>query len=143
MQYAVPNFGNLGGGSLILSSANASNTFVLGGLSGSGAVPDQQCRRGHQPHRRTLNTATSFSGTLTGAGTLTKVGTGTLTFPGTTATNNSFSGGVVINGGMLLTYTGSTFPTATYNTFGTGPITLNPGGTLYLVRRDHERVYLQ
>ena len=69
-----------------------------------------------------INTSTTFSGVISGAGSFVKTGTGTQVFTG----NNTYSSGTTINGGSLLVngQTGSNSGT------GSGVVTVNTGGTL-------------
>ncbi len=62
------------------------------------------------------NASSTYSGVLSGGGSLTKAGTGTLTLSGT----NTFSGGTTINAGQIAF--------ASADNFGSGSITLNGGG---------------
>ena len=78
------------------------------------------------------NLSTSFSGVISGTGTVIKVGSGTQTFSG----NNNFTGATSINGGTLLIGTGTT-PTSAVTfaspiTVGNGTLTgaLGGNGTL-------------
>jgi autotransporter-associated beta strand protein len=66
------------------------------------------------------NASTTYSGQLSGNGSLTKVGTGTLTL----TANNTYGGPTTINGGTLKA--NNTSGSAT----GTGAIVVNSGGTL-------------
>ncbi len=59
----------------------------------------------------------TLSGSISGPGALAKSGTGTLTLTGA----NGFSGGITIDGGSLA---------VSSSTFGSGPVTINNGGTL-------------
>jgi autotransporter-associated beta strand protein len=63
------------------------------------------------------NANTTYSGSISGTGSLTNSGTGTLTLSGT----NSFSGGLTLNGGSLSFANGS---------LGSGPITFAANATL-------------
>ncbi|MCU0796436.1 MAG: autotransporter-associated beta strand repeat-containing protein [Akkermansiaceae bacterium] len=76
------------------------------------------------------------SGVLAGTGGLTKGGTGTLTF--TTSTAATYSGGTVINGGVVSYGTGGTTAnTTTVSALGTGPVTVNSSGVLRLWIRNN------
>ena len=66
-----------------------------------------------------------FTGLLSGAGGLHKDGSGDVEFPNVT---NTYSGGTVINSGLI------GLAMQANNALGTGPITLNRGGTLMLNR---------
>jgi autotransporter-associated beta strand protein len=100
---------NLGGFTETIGSlSGASGTVSLG--AGALTVGD--------------STSTSFSGTITGTGTLTKQGSGTLTLAGTAA--NTFSGLTTVNAGAL-----TLGKTAGVNAIG-GNLTVNAGGTVQL-----------
>jgi len=88
------------------------NDATLGGLSGSGnlALGSQTLTVGGN------SASTTYSGVLSGSGSLTKQGAGTLTLSGA----NSYSGETLINAGTLLVN----------NTLGTGGVTVADGGTL-------------
>ena len=72
-----------GGGAIAFSSKVASHAFTLGGLSGSGTIA--MTDDAGNPVALTIgnnNADATFSGVLTGAGSLTVTGTGTLTITG-------------------------------------------------------------
>lgn len=70
------------------------------------------------------NQSTTYSGTLSGTGSLTKIGTGTLILTGT----NSYSGGTTVNAGILQASKPGALPG--YNVAGS--VVINNGGTLAL-----------
>jgi fibronectin-binding autotransporter adhesin len=89
-------------------------TYTLRGLAGSRALDIG----GNTLSLGGANAVTNYSGDLSGTGGLVKNGTGTLTLSGT----NSFSGGIVVNGGAG---NASTLVAGSDTAFGTGPVTLN------------------
>ena len=95
---------NLNGGALWsltprLPIANTVGTsFTFGGLAGSG--PLSLSNSASKPIQLKVggnNTTSTYSGVLSGAGSLTKAGTGTLTL----TSSNSYSGGTTVNAGTL------------------------------------------
>lgn len=78
----------------IVFSAPAGTAYRLGGLTGSRelALGDGSLTVGGN------NSSTTFSGAISGTGSLTKVGTGGLTLTGTT----SYAGGTIISAGSLI-----------------------------------------
>jgi fibronectin-binding autotransporter adhesin len=90
------------------------NTYTLAGLSGSRALDIG----GNTLALGATDAASNYSGALSGTGGLTKDGTGTLTLSG----NNTFSGGLVINGGSGNL---STVVAGSNTAFGTGTVTVN------------------
>lgn len=101
---------NVNGGTLNLN--NAAQT--VSSLNGAGGNINLAVG-----HKLTVNTNTTdqFAGTLAGAGSLTKTGTGSLTLSG----SNSYTGGTMLNAGMV--------EIASNTALGMGLLTLN-GGTL-------------
>ena len=138
----------LNGGSLVFSSTVTGRAFTLGGLSGAGNLT--LANNATTPAAIALtaggnNASTTYSGILSGAGSLTKAGTGTLTLTGA----NTYAGGTTVNAGALLVNntTGSglgsgvvtvglaTGTTASGTLGGTGiltvtSVTVNANGTL-------------
>jgi autotransporter-associated beta strand protein len=123
-------------GGVIFDSSVANNSFTLGGLSGAGAIALQNNAATPAPIALTIgnnNAGTTYSGVMSGAGSLTKIGTGTLILSNG---GNSFTGNVVVNSGTLQTGTGVSAASAN-TAFGAKAtpgrtITVNPGATLNL-----------
>ena len=91
-----------GGGSVVFDSSVSSNTFTFGGLSGGTGFALRNNAGSPAAIALTVganNANTSFTGTLSGAGSLNKTGTGSLTLNG----SNSFTGGLnVLQGKVIL-----------------------------------------
>ncbi|MEI6238977.1 MAG: autotransporter-associated beta strand repeat-containing protein [Planctomycetia bacterium] len=109
-------------GGVAFDSAVGGNAFTLGGLSGSGAI--SLLNNAGSPAAIALTVggnggSTSFSGLLSGAGSLTKAGAGNLTL----SSSNSFTGGVTLSSG--------TITLGNARALGTGTTTL-AGGRLNL-----------
>ncbi len=99
--YALQNSTlNITGGGLVFDSSVGSHAFILGGLAGSAnlALLDNA----GTPNAVALtvggNSASqTYSGVLSGSGSLTKMGLGTLTLSG----NSTLTGGLTINNGIV------------------------------------------
>lgn len=72
---------------------------------------------------------TTLQGAVTGGGAITKNGSGTLIL---SSTLNTFSGGLTVNGGTAAISSAALGVGGTTSGFGTGRITVNSGGTVYL-----------
>ena len=94
------------------------NNIVLGGLTGSGAIANG----GNALQAGNNNSSTTYSGVLSGTGSLTKLGTGTFQL----GAANTFTGGATVNGGILQANVVSTFANNAANT-----LTVNNSGTLF------------
>lgn len=104
-----------GGGTLAFDSSVASHAFTFGGLNGSSnlALTDTAATAVALTIGGNNNSYT-YSGILSGAGSLTKLGTGTQTLTGL----NTFGGGLTVKAGTVLNTAISIQPV------GTGTITL-------------------
>ena len=104
------------GGGLVFGESVAANAFTLGGISGSGNIILQNTDSA--PVSLTVgnnNASTTFSGAISGTGSLVKSGTGTLTL----ATANTYTGGTLISSRRI--------HLADDNALGSGPVTVGPG----------------
>ncbi|HNX34712.1 MAG TPA: autotransporter-associated beta strand repeat-containing protein [Kiritimatiellia bacterium] len=166
----------IGGGTLVLANGNAlkgstltsggavfdlsvaDHAFNVGGLSGSHAQTLEDNAAPPNPVALTVgtnNASTTFSGVLSGRGSLTKVGTGTLTLSGAntyiggtailkgtvTASNaGSLGAGAVVNNGTLgltagaVTYTGLS---TALSGAGTNNVTLGTGSARTYLNGDY------
>ncbi len=114
------------GGNIVFDQSVAGHAFTVGGLSGSGSLALQDNAASPNPVALTVggnNSNTTYSGSLSGAGSLIKTGSGTLSLSGA----NGHGGGTMINQGTL-----AAIQRNSGNPLGTGPVTL-AGGTLRLV----------
>ena len=126
----------LNGGSLIFDQSVSGNAFTIGGLSGSAALALQNNASTPAPVALTVGgagTSGTYSGFLTGAGSLTKVGTGTLTLSG----NDIYTGATSISAGTL-SISGTMAGTSSVVTSGAGAFT----GKLHRrAHRQRSRIY--
>jgi autotransporter-associated beta strand protein len=119
---------NGGGSSLVFDSSVVGNAFTFGGLAASAAGAGYNIalqNNAVSPAAVALtvggnNAGTTYTGVLSGAGSLTKAGTGTLTLSGA----NTFTGGVTLSAGKLTLGHDNALGGAA-STF-----TINNGGTL-------------
>ncbi len=122
---------DLNGGTLEFSSTVAGNAFTLGGLAAATSGPGfdialQNNAGSPSPIALTISSGPStYSGILSGGGSLTKNGTGVLTL----TQSNTYSGGTTLSGA-------GTLITSNPGAFGSGPLLLaseqdNPGFTTF------------
>lgn len=118
-------------GAVQFDQSVAGNAFTIGGLTGStnlALANNAATPAGVVLSVGNNNASTTYTGALTGAGSLVKVGTGNLTLSGST-----YTGTTTVNGGTLTlsggNNAGGTLP-------GTPSITVNSGGTLALASTD-------
>lgn len=115
-------------GGVTFDASVASRAFTFGGLKGSGALT--LADNGANAVALTVggnNQSTTYSGVLSGAGSLTKTGTGTLALTGA----NTYAGGTTVSAGTLqLGDNAATNYGATARIRGT--ITVSSGATLLL-----------
>ena len=113
----------LASGNIVFSPFVTSNAFTVGGLSGG--FTQALTNSAGAPVTLSFgqnNASNTFSGTLTGAGTLVKTGSGTETF---STGGNSYTGGLVINNGTVISTTGGGA-----SGLGHGAVTINAGAIL-------------
>ena len=97
----LPNssvFVNVNGGLTFGSSVTTANLGALGG--GGNIALNNTASSAVNLSAGGNNGSTTYSGILSGSGTLTKVGTGTLTLSGSNA--NSYTGAMAVNTGLLV-----------------------------------------
>ncbi|MFI5377705.1 MAG: autotransporter-associated beta strand repeat-containing protein, partial [Tepidisphaerales bacterium] len=107
-------------GGVVFDASVPGPAFTVGGLTGANGLVLQDNAGIPDPVALTVgnnNVSSTYSGALSGPGSLTKVGTGTLTLSG----NSSYTGGTNLSAGQL------NINSAT--AIGTGPLTIT-GGTI-------------
>lgn len=112
----------LASGNIVFSPLVASNSFTVGGLSGT--FTQALTNSAGTPITLTFganNQTGTFGGILSGAGTLVKVGSGVVTLGG----YNTMTGGLVIDAGTIISATGGGT-----SVLGAGPVTVATGATL-------------
>jgi fibronectin-binding autotransporter adhesin len=129
-QHAVSTstFIHSGAGSLVFSSTVAANAFTFGGLASSSTASTVSLQNNAgTPAAITLtvggnNATTSYTGSLTGAGSIVKTGSGRLSLSG----SNSYAGTMTVNGGVLAVSSANALPG-----WGTaGRVSVGADGTL-------------
>ena len=103
-------------------------TFNVGSLTGANALTLEDI--GSSPVILAVganNSSPTYSGAISGSGTLAKVGTGVLTLSGV---NNTHTGGTIVSGGSM--YVPDAVAPGALAPFGTGTVTVNNGGLLEL-----------
>jgi autotransporter-associated beta strand protein len=109
---------------IVFDSSVASHAFTIGGLSGSGNIALEDNAETPNPVALSIGNNganTTYSGTLSGGGSLMKIGAGTLTLTG----EGTFTGATTIQSGVL--NVGSANP---LNTNAPGGAIIFTGGTL-------------
>ena len=112
------------GGSVAFDQSVTGDAFTFGGLTGSGNLSLQNNAAIPAPIALTVgdnNSSTTYSGALSGPGSLTKVGTGTLVLSG----SNGYTGATTVSGGMLEVTSKKALAAAS-------TLAVNPGGTFTL-----------
>jgi autotransporter-associated beta strand protein len=110
----------LNAGSLVFDNSVASAAFTLGGLGGAGNI-NLSANITSYPVALTVGgngASTTYSGVLSGLGSLNKSGSGTLFLNGA----NTFSGNTLISAGVLQLLNGSALQNSTLDTSGAGQI---------------------
>jgi autotransporter-associated beta strand protein len=107
------------GGSILLNNSGSAAIVTVSQGSHSIAVP-VQLQNNVNMTAGNVSVVLSISGAISGVGAITKAGSGTLVLSGA----NSYLGGTTINAGTLLVNN------ATGSGTGSGPVTVNNGGTL-------------
>ena len=82
---------------------NVNDSDTIGALAGTGANAAVNLATGANLDVGGLNTSTTFSGIIAGAGSLTKSGSGILSLTGA----NSYTGGTTVNDGTLMGFVGT------------------------------------
>ena len=130
---------NVNNSSIVFDSSVSGNAFTVGGLTspsvapygGSGYDLALQNNAG-TPAAITLTVATSsdctYNGTLSGPGSLIKTGSARLLLAG----YNTFTGGITINGGTLISAQNDDWGFGGGGPYGNQQFTVNSGGTLAL-----------
>jgi fibronectin-binding autotransporter adhesin len=131
-----------GSGSIVFDSSVTSNSFVLGGLQGTGNLSLVNNAASPTPIALTVggnNQSTNYGGSLSGGATLTKIGTGSLILTG----NNAYTGGTFFNGGTInasslanlgsggLTFNGGTLQFGAAFDISTRPVVINSAGATW------------
>jgi fibronectin-binding autotransporter adhesin len=101
-------------------SVGGTNTYNFGGLTGSGNITIGSNSLFIGANSQT----TSYSGVLSGSGSVTKVGNGTLTLSG----NSTYTGGTTINGGTLALGSGGASGSVTGNIMNNANLVFNRSG---------------
>ena len=105
-------------------------TFTIGGLSGAGGFALADTSGGMVALQVGNNNAsTTYTGIMSGSGSLLKLGAGNLTL--NPIAPNTYTGGTTVNGGTLTLAYGNV--NANEGTIG-GPLTINPGATVVVTQ---------
>ncbi|AQS41872.1 MAG: Outer membrane autotransporter [Candidatus Tokpelaia hoelldobleri] len=114
---------SLGFGAVLDMSGLTSGGMTLGSLSGAGGSVNLGA---NTLSVGAANTNTTFGGIISGTGGLVKTGTGTWTLSGA----NTFSGGLSVQGGNVLSLNANALGTGNINLSGNGGLLLGIGGNL-------------
>ncbi len=128
------DYANFGGtaGTVTLGAGVSANKLIFS-TTGYSLTGNTLTLSGPTPEiTMATNISASISSVLAGTTGLNKNGAGTLTLNNTTAAN-TFTGGTIINGGIVSLGTGGTAAvTSRVDALGTGAVTVNSGATLRL-----------
>ncbi len=116
------------GGSIVFDKSVTGNAFTFGGLAGSGNLTLANNAASPAPIALTVggnNTANTYSGILSGAGSLTKAGTAVITLTG----SNTYTGQTNLNGGSLNLGAAGAIPSSSQITFGGGALQYSAANT--------------
>ena len=114
---------SVGAGAVVFDSSVGTHAFVAGALSGSGSLVLQDNAATPNPVALTVggnNESTTFSGALSGSGSLTKSGAGILTFSGPVNI-----GGLTVDSGIVELGQSGTIGAVAVNTAGTLALAAN------------------
>ena len=134
----LPRFGSLTFAARTGGAPDPTVLTLTGGQVYTGTVTLNQSAAFNLATFTTGPNATFLQGQVTGTGAIQKWGVGTLVLTNgagaaATVAQNNYTGGTVVNQGILVSTAGSITDTP----FGTGLVTVNPGGTVRLAHPDN------